>query len=192
VESQGEQTGFSAGERKSPPTNTENTDNRATDITDGNREQSESDSGEHAESNGSRTKENKRSPEHKLDRTRSKTRNLPKNQAISVVFNYSKVELAQPMRNLLNRGFNFSILPLKLDLTQVLVDFKRFERSIIWHEFFHRTENDGDFKGRIFKSSKSNLPKNYKSPEGLKTYLSSIKSEIMDHRNRNNVECNLA
>ena len=159
MESRDEQAGFSAGERKSSPTNTENTDNRATDITDGNREHSESDSSEHAESNGSRTKENKRSPEHKLDRTRSKTRNLPKNQAISVVFNYSMVELTQTMRNLLNRGFNFSILPLKLDLTQVLVDFKRFERSIIWHEFFHGTENYGDFKGRIFKSSKSNLPK---------------------------------
>ena len=95
------------------------------------------------------------------------------------------------MRNLLNRGFNFSILPLKLDLTQVLVDFKRFERSVIWHEYFHGRESDGDFKRKIFKSSKSNLPKNYKSPEGLKTYLGSIKSEILDHRNRNNVACNL-
>ena len=95
------------------------------------------------------------------------------------------------MENLLNRGFNFAILPLKLDLTQVLVDFKRFERSVIWQEYFHGHENDNDFKEKIFKTKKSNLPKNYKTPEGLKTYLSSIKSEIMDHRNRNNVKCNL-
>ena len=95
------------------------------------------------------------------------------------------------MENLLNRGFNFSILPLKLDLTQVLVDFKRFERSTIWQEYFYGRENDREFKANIFKSNKSNLPKNYKIPEGLKTYLGSVKSEIMDHRNRNNVKCNL-
>jgi hypothetical protein len=95
------------------------------------------------------------------------------------------------MENLLNRGFNFSILPLKLDLTQVLVDFKRFERSVIWHEFFYGSENENDFRKKIFKSNKCNLTKNYKSPEGLRTFLGSIKSEIMDHRNRNNVPCNL-
>jgi hypothetical protein len=122
---------------------------------------------------------------------KSKSKNIPKNQEIGVVFNYSKMKLTHAMENLLNRGFNFSILPLKLDITQVLVDFKRFERSIIWQEYFHGHESDSDFAARIFKSNKSNLPRNYKTPEGLKTYLNSIKSEIMDHRNRNNVKCNL-
>ena len=108
-----------------------------------------------------------------------------------MVFNYSKIKLTQAMENLLNRGFNFSILPLKLDLTQVLVDFKRFERSIIWHEYFYGSESNSEMRPKIFKSNKSNLPRNYKLPEGLKTYLGSIKSEIMDHRNRNDVKCNL-
>ena len=36
-----------------------------------------------------------------------------------------------------------------------------------------------------------NLPKNYTVPEGLKTFLSSIKSEIGDPRNRNTESCNL-
>ena len=76
-----------------------------------------------------------------------------------MVFNYSKVTLTKSMKNLLNRGFNFSILPLKLDLTQVLVDFKKFERSVIWHEYFYGDENNCDFRGKIFKSNKSNLPK---------------------------------
>ena len=71
------------------------------------------------------------------------------------------------------------------------MDFSRFERSVIWHEYFHRSERDGDAKKKIFKTNKSNLPKNYKTPDGLKTYLSSIKSEIMDHRNRNEVKSNL-
>ena len=95
------------------------------------------------------------------------------------------------MKNLLNKGFNFSILPLKLDLTQVLVDFKRFERSMIWHEFFHGKDIEHEYKEKFFKTRKTNLPKNYKSPGGLKTFLGCIQSEIMDHRNRNTVECNL-
>ena len=104
----------------------------------------------------------KRSTKYKLDgnNTRSKQRSIPKKQSISVVFNYSKIELTQPMKTLLNRGFNYAILPFKLDLTQVLVDFKRFERSVIWHEYFHGYESDGDAKKKIFKTNKSNLPKN--------------------------------
>ena len=35
------------------------------------------------------------------------------------------------------------------------------------------------------------MPKNYTSPQGLKTFLGSIKSEIMDHRNRNQIPCNI-
>ena len=54
-----------------------------------------------------------------------------KKQNVSTVFNYSSIELTEAMVALLNRGLIFAILPLKLDLTQVLVDFKRFERSII-------------------------------------------------------------
>jgi hypothetical protein len=54
------------------------------------------------------------------------------------------------------------------------VDFKRFERSVIWHEYLHGYESDTDFKARIFKSDKSNLPKNYNIPEGLKTYKTYI------------------
>ena len=30
------------------------------------------------------------------------------------------------MNKLINRGLNFTILPFKLDITEVLVDFKRF------------------------------------------------------------------
>jgi hypothetical protein len=59
------------------------------------------------------------------------------------------------MQKLLNRGFNFAILPLKLDLTQVLVDFKRFERSVIWNEYFYGSESENDFKDKVFKSNKS-------------------------------------
>ena len=109
----------------------------------------------------------------------------------SIVFNYSDIELTGAMHDLLNLGLNFSILPLKLDITQVLVDFKQFERSVIWQEFWFGTDRDKDYKAPIFKSQKRNLPKNYKVPNGVRTFLNSVKSELMDPRNRNSSECNL-
>ena len=95
------------------------------------------------------------------------------------------------METLLNRGLSFTVLPLKLDLTEVLVDFKRFERSAIWHEFMYGKEKDDNYEAPIFKQHKTNLPKNYTTPKELKTFLGAIKSEILDPRNRNNVKCNL-
>ena len=95
------------------------------------------------------------------------------------------------MENLLNRGLNFAVLPTKLDITQVLVDYKRFERSAIWREFWYGKEECGDRKQPIFRKRKHNLPKNYTVPDGLKTFLGAVKSEIMDHRNRNQAKCNL-
>ena len=95
------------------------------------------------------------------------------------------------MLKLLNRGLNLSILPHKLDITQTLVEYRKFERAIIWHEFFFGNETDSEIKEHIFRTEKTNMPKNYNSPEGLKIFLSSIKSEIQDPRNRNAVPCNL-
>ena len=41
------------------------------------------------------------------------------------------------------------------------------------------------------KSKKSNLPKNHKTPNKLKTFLGAIKSEILDPENRNPAKPNL-
>ena len=49
-----------------------------------------------------------------------------KRQDISVVFNESSIILTKPMETLLNRGLKFTILPLKLDITQTLVEFRKF------------------------------------------------------------------
>ena len=182
--------GFSGGSGQLTPTNSQSTGAKGISTTGEHDKQNTS--GDVTE-NGFRAKENQRSLKHTLDEEESKSRarNIPKNQKIGVVFNYSKMKLTPAMESLLNRGLNFSILPLKLDITQVLVDFKRFERSIIWHEYFYGRDSDNDFKAKVFKTQKTNMPKNYKTPEGLKTFLGSIKSEIMDHRNRNNVPSNL-
>ena len=47
----------------------------------------------------------------------------------NVFFNYSSQTLTPCMTNLLNRGINFSILPDKIDMTQVNVNLKRFKRA---------------------------------------------------------------
>ena len=109
----------------------------------------------------------------------------------NIVFNYSDIKLTEAMESLLNLGLNYSVLPLKLDLTQVLVDFSKFERTAIWQEFWFGHDQDKDYKAPIFKSQKNNLPKNHKIPQGLKIFLNSVKSEILDPRNRNRAECNL-
>ena len=112
-------------------------------------------------------------------------------QKINVIFNYSKVTLTKPMENVLNRGLNFCILPLKLDITQVLVDFRRFKRTMIWREFWHGREQQEDLKPNIFNPKKYNFPKKYQSPKELKVFLSSVKSELMDPKNRNKSSPNL-
>ena len=83
------------------------------------------------------------------------------------------------------------MLPLKLDLTEVLVDFKRFERSTNWNKFWYGWENE-KYEKPFFKKEKTNLPQNHKTPNELKTFLGAIKSEMLDPRNRNQEKCNLS
>ena len=87
------------------------------------------------------------------------------------------------MENVLNRGLNFAIMPLKLNVTQVLVDFARFETSKLWHEFW-ADSTQAEFDKPIFIQNKTNLPKNHQTPTRLKTFLGAVKSELEDQPNR--------
>jgi hypothetical protein len=86
------------------------------------------------------------------------------------------------MKKVLNRGLNFCVLPLTLNITNVLVEYRKYERSVKWVEFFadKDTENDSDtetmWKKEIFPKEKSNLPPN--SSSAVKTFLNSVKSEV--------------
>jgi hypothetical protein len=73
---------------------------------------------------------------------------------INVVFNYSSIVLTKEMEKVLNRGLKFCIQPLKLDLTQILVDYQRFERTMILHEFWFGREKDENYIPPIFKAKK--------------------------------------
>ena len=76
------------------------------------------------------------------------------------------------MLRLPNRGLNFSILPHKLDITQTLDDFRKYERTVIWHEYHYGKENNNkEPNDIIFREEKTSLPKNYSIPEGLKVLL---------------------
>ena len=88
-------------------------------------------------------------------------------QPVDVTFNHSGVKLTPAIAKVLNQGLNFSILPLKMDLTQLLVDFKRFERTMIWWEFWYGRQDENKSTKPIFKTKKLNLPRNYNNPNGL-------------------------
>ena len=75
------------------------------------------------------------------------------------------------MTKLLNRGLNYAVLPLKLDITEVLTDFRRFERRVIWKEFWFNKETTVEKALPIFKQKKTNMPKDHQTPKALKVLL---------------------
>ena len=82
----------------------------------------------------------------------------PKENKLNVLINSSSLVLSEAMTNLINRGLNFSILPKKIDSTQVQVDFQRLKKSVIWTEFWHWRDQKKEIVMPIFKTYKSNLP----------------------------------
>lgn len=98
---------------------------------------------------------------------------------LNVVFNYSKVELTEPMLKLLNRGLNFCIKPLNVNTTKLLCDFKKFERKCLWKEFFYN-EEEKEYTEPIFKKEKTNIPKNHATPRPLQIFLNSVENNLQD------------
>jgi hypothetical protein len=109
-----------------------------------------------------------------------------------VVFNESKLTLTEDMVKVLNRGLKFAIVPLKLDITQILTEFRRFERTMVWYEFWFGRRTEESYKPPIFKAKKSNFPRNYRAPRGLQDFLAAVKSEIMDPKHRHKVKSNIS
>ena len=115
-----------------------------------------------------------------------------KKQKINVIFNNSELVLTPAMESVLTRGLKFAILPQKLDITQVLTDFRRFERSMVWKEFWFGRDSDNSYEKPLFNKKKHNFPRNYRSPKGLQDCLAAVKCDIMDPHNRNRVKSNLS
>jgi hypothetical protein len=89
-----------------------------------------------------------------------------KKETTSAVYNHSSLELTEAMTKILNRGLNFCVTPLTLNITEVLVDYRKYERKVKWVEFFSYQnedkdpESEKDWKPEIFRKEKSNLPPN--------------------------------
>jgi hypothetical protein len=130
-------------------------------------------------------------PERKADKgyrrfiKRSKWKRIQdrkKKETISAVYNHSSLNLTEAMTKILNRGLNFCVTPLTLNLTEVLVDYRKYERKVKWVEFFSDQNEDNDpdteieWKPEIFRKEKSNLPPN--TSNAVKTFLNSVKSDI--------------
>ena len=141
---------------------------------------------ENAPSNNSKKKKREWLPKNKYRRQKKKILK----QKVSVVFNYSGIQLSKGAEQVLNRGLNFSILPEKLNIGELLSDIDRFERNMEWTEHFHGKDEDDEYIKPLFKKVKTNRPKN--PSEGLKTCVNSIRSELKDPENRNKVRPNLS
>ena len=107
-----------------------------------------------------------------------------KKTKISVIYNYSSVTLTPGMESLLNKGLNFAPTPGKVDLTQLEVDMRYFERNLMWTDVFDG-EKDENFKPSIFRERKANFPTKYNPPEALRTFISSFKTDLHDPESRN-------
>jgi hypothetical protein len=73
-----------------------------------------------------------------------RTQDKKSKEQISAVYNNSSLHLTPAMESILNRGLNFCVIPLTLNITNVLVDYRKFERSIKWKEFFANQNDDTD------------------------------------------------
>ena len=119
---------------------------------------------------------------------RTKYQKLKKKEAMkrvsSLVFNLSDFPITTHMQNLLNHGLSFVPIPDKLNITQVKTELNRYERSMLWKDFWFENEpnifneEDSEYVKSVFKSNQTNLPKGGTS-DHLKIYLHSVHSDII-------------
>jgi hypothetical protein len=81
-------------------------------------------------------------------------------EQITAIYNHSNLTLTEAMKKILNRGLNFCVSPLTLNITNILVEYRKYERTVKWVEFFadKDTESDSDtesnWKKEIFPQEK--------------------------------------
>lgn len=99
--------------------------------------------------------------------------------------------LTEGMVKVLHRGLKFAVLPVKLDITQILTDFRRFERTAVWKEFWFGNKNDESYEPPIFRKKKHNFPQETQNTKGASGFLAAVQSDLMDPKNRNKIHCNI-
>ena len=115
-----------------------------------------------------------------------------KKQKISCIYNYSSIVLTPDMESLLNKGLDFAPTPGKVDLTQLEVDLRYFERNLYWTDVLDG-EKDENYKQSIFRERKTNMPTKYNPPDALRNFVSGLKTDLRDPESRNkNIKSNLS
>ncbi len=71
---------------------------------------------------------------------------------------------------------------------ELLVDFRKFERSMMWKEYFKDEEREEEWKPEIFPKEKSNLPPRHSKQ--LDTFLRGVKSQLRG-KTLNKSTCNI-
>jgi hypothetical protein len=92
--------------------------------------------------------------------TWKRTQDKKKMETITAVYNYSDLTLTEGMTKILNRGLNFCITPILLNITEILVAYRKFERKMKWKDFFadQNPDETKEWKQGIFPKEKTNLP----------------------------------
>ena len=107
--------------------------------------QSNTDKPPHQQTPNNTEDNQQKSKKHRRFVKRTKWRNLQKkkqSQQITAIYNYSTMTLTSAMSKVLNRGLNFCVTPETINVTELLVDYRKFERKMKWREFFHDKEED--------------------------------------------------
>ena len=100
-----------------------------------------------------------------------------KTKQMTAIYNYSNLVLTNSMSRILNRGLNFCVTPTNLNVTEMLVDYRKFERKMKWKEFFSDKETEDQVVVPVvFPKEKSNLPPKGGAP--LNNFLIGVKSEL--------------
>ena len=109
------------------------------------------------------------------ERKRQKILNQKKQQ-INVVFNLSTIEVDENMHSLLNRGLNFCVKGNCPTESEILTDLHKFERRVLWTEFFFGKDNT-NYIPPIFRKEKANLPPG-PAPKPLQAFLNTVSTNI--------------
>ena len=148
------------------------------------RSQQNSDREERGETERTQATKKKNRPGLKQRKYKSTVlKKLQKKTPVSIIFNYSSVELSDAAVRALNKGLNFCIKPTNVDMTEILADHLKFSRRMQWTEQFYNENEEteeSNFIPSIFKQEKTNFPSKSNIARPLHTFLNTVESNLQN------------
>lgn len=106
-----------------------------------------------------------------------------KKQQISTVYNFSSVNIDNNQLSVLYKGLSFNVKGNCPTESDILSDLQRFDRRMLWKEYFHDKDN-ASFTPSVFYKEKINLPPG-PTPKPLQIFLNTVSTNIRDKNNWN-------